>query len=438
MRVTGSKRWVVLVLVSLVSGLMVFVPFLRYSYYDQMVIVFTQSFNAVDAGYVNEFIGDMGMGMGLVSMVGYLFGGVLADKFSERNLMFLGCAVMALASVWYAFVPGQLFLILIHVLYGVGTVLIWSAYLKTARKMGTADEQGRMFSISEFIRAILGTAIGFFGSWILGMAIIGGSTDPAVLGSQWQIMLFVNAGLFIVLGILILVIVPGKIIGNEVAEGDEGKGETFSLSFVKEVVKLPGTWLLAALVFFCFSFTSAGAGYLGAFTTDVLGVDPTTASNFAVIRNYIIAGLATLAIGFVADKIGSKAKTLGIYLVLSTVAVVLLILTKNSFFVCVIVTFVFAIIYTGMRGIYFATLSEVGIPLKLTGCATGIISVIGYLPDVYFAKMAGGWIDAFGTTGYDIVWIWAIVCGVLGIVTAFITVRYSKKLAARKEAEAEG
>ncbi len=431
MRVTGTRRWLILVLVSLLSGLMVFVPFLRYSYYDQMVIVFTQSFNAVDPGYVNEFIGDMGMGFGLVCMVGYLFGGVLADKFSERSLMVLSCIIMCLTSVWYAFVPDQISLIIIHVLYGLGTVLNWSAYLKTTRKMGTSEEQGRMFSISEFIRAILGTIIGFFGSWVLSMAIVGGITDPVALGTQWQIMLFINAALFIVLGALIMFIVPNNIIGAEVPEGQEDNTDKFELSFIKDAIKLPGTWLLSALVFFCFSFTSAGAGYLGAYTTDVLGIDPTTASNFAVIRNYIIAGLTTLAIGFIADKIGSKAKTLGIYLFLSSIAALLLILTKNYFFVCVIVTFVFATIYTGMRGIYFATLGEVGIPLKLTGCATGIISVIGYLPDVYFAKLAGGWIDSFGSIGYDIIWYWAIGCGILGIITSIITVRYSKKIASK-------
>jgi sugar phosphate permease len=198
---------------------------------------------------------------------------------------------------------------------------------------------------------------------------------------------------------------------------------------------MPGTWLLSALIFFCFSFTSAGAGYLGAYTTDVLGVDPTTASNFAIVRNYIIAGLSTLAIGFIADKLGSKTRTLGIYLVLSTIAAALLIVTKNAFFLCVVITFVFAIIYTGMRGIYFATLGEVGIPLHLTGSATGVISFLCYLPDVYFAKLAGSWIDSYGAAGYDIIWYWAIGCGILGIIVAFITMRYSKRIAGRKEIE---
>ena len=183
------------------------------------------------------------------------------------------------------------------------------------------------------------------------------------------------------------------------------------------------------------SFTSAGAGYLGTYTTNVLGISETQASNFAVIRNYIIAGLSTLAIGFIADKIGSKVKTLGIYLVLATIMTVVMILTRDATMMCIVVTFVFATVYTGMRGIYFATLGEVGIPLSLTGVSTGIISLICYTPDIYFAKLAGSWLDAYGNAGYDFIWYWAIGCGILGIITAGITMAYSKKLQAKNKQE---
>ena len=167
---------------------------------------------------------------------------------------------------------------------------------------------------------------------------------------------------------------------------------------------MPGTWLISALVFCCFSFTSAGNGYLGAYTVNILGISETTASTFAIIRNYIIAAVMTFAIGFISDRIGSKAKTLGIYLTVASVLFAALIFTKNSFVLCLAVSFAFAIIYSDMRGIYFATLNEVGIPLSMTGIATGIISMLCYLPDVYFAKLAGSWLDAYGNRGYDFIW----------------------------------
>ena len=80
MKITGSKRWVIVALCALMAGVMVYVPFLRYSYYDQMCILFTQYKAIVPAAEVNEFIGDFGLAFGVVSMLGYTFGGILADK----------------------------------------------------------------------------------------------------------------------------------------------------------------------------------------------------------------------------------------------------------------------------------------------------------------------------------------------------------------------
>lgn len=438
MKVTGSKRWFIVVICALMAGVMVYVPFLRYSYYDQMVVLFTQYKPVVSADYVNEFIGDFGLVFGVVSMVGYVFGGIFADRFKEKWLLILGAAVMGACSFWFGIVPSRTSIMIIHFLYGVGTsFLIWSAYLKLTRKMGNASEQGRMFSTSEFVRGIFGTVIGFVGVGLLSRAALAdGQMDPAAVGAQWRTLLFISGGLFLVFALLVLIFVPADVIGAE-EQDDTAVQADFSMKNIIAVLKLPGTWMISALIFFCFSFTSAGNGYLGAYTTSVLGISATQASLFAIIRNYIIAAVMTFLIGFVADKIGSKSKTLGIYLVIATILCAALIVTKSAVVLCLAVSFAFAIVYSGMRGIYFATLGEVGIPLKYTGIATGIISALCYLPDVYFAKLAGSWIDQFGNRGYDYIWLWAIGCGILGVLTAFVTARYSKKLSIQEHRQQE-
>ena len=317
---------------------------------------------------------------------------------------------------------------IIHLLYGVGTsFMIWSAYLKLTRKMGNADEQGRMFSTSEFVRGVFGMLIGFAGVAFLGKAMLSpGEMDTQALGTCWRNLLFLSGTMFLVFSLLVFIFVPSNVVGAE--ETDDQPQESFSMKNIVKVLKMPGTWMLSALIFCCFSFTSAGNGYLGAYTVNVLGVSQTTASTYAIIRNYIIAAIMTFAIGFVSDKIGSKAKTLGIYLAIASVLCVALIFTKSTFVLCIAISFAFSIVYTGMRGIYFATLNEVGIPLAMNGIATGIISMLCYLPDVYFAKLAGTWLDKYGNQGYDFIWYWAIGCGILGIIVACITYRYSQKL----------
>ena len=129
MKITGIKRWMVVVLCALMAGVMVYVPFLRYSYYDQMCVLFTQYKAVVPAETVNSFIGDFGMAFGIVSMLGYPFGGIFADRFKEKWLLIAGGVLMGVCSFWFGMVPGKISIIIIHLLYGVGTsFMIWSAY----------------------------------------------------------------------------------------------------------------------------------------------------------------------------------------------------------------------------------------------------------------------------------------------------------------------
>lgn len=104
---------------------------------------------------------------------------------------------MGVCSFWFGMVPGKISIIIIHLLYGVGTsFMIWSAYLKLTRKMGSSQEQGRMFSASEFVRGIFGMLIGFAGVALLGKAAMpGGTIDPEMLGQQWRMLMFLSGGL---------------------------------------------------------------------------------------------------------------------------------------------------------------------------------------------------------------------------------------------------
>ena len=40
MVITGKKRWLVLFLAAFMGGIMVYVPFLRYSYYYRIALIF--------------------------------------------------------------------------------------------------------------------------------------------------------------------------------------------------------------------------------------------------------------------------------------------------------------------------------------------------------------------------------------------------------------
>ena len=65
--------------------------------------------------------------------------------------------------------------------------------------------------------------------------------------------------------------------------------------------------------------------------------------------------------------------------------------TTNIIYANLIVTFatVFA-----LRGIYFALLEENRTPRFLTGAAVGLVSLVGYTPEIFFAPITGRILDA--------------------------------------------
>jgi hypothetical protein len=53
----------------------------------------------------------------------------------------------------------------------------------------------------------------------------------------------------------------------------------------------------------------------------------------------------------------------------------------------------FAAVYA-LRGVYFALLEETKISGNLTGTAVGVISLVGFTPDVFFHSVVGRILDA--------------------------------------------
>ena len=75
------NRWVVLVILSAATGLIYQLPYLRYSYYDAMLNTF---------GYTNVELGNLMSVYGIGSVICYILGGVVADRFPSKYLLSLG------------------------------------------------------------------------------------------------------------------------------------------------------------------------------------------------------------------------------------------------------------------------------------------------------------------------------------------------------------
>jgi sugar phosphate permease len=80
-----------------------------------------------------------------------------------------------------------------------------------------------------------------------------------------------------------------------------------------------------------------------------------------------------------------------------------------------------------LRGIYFALLQETRTPKHVTGAAVGMISVVGFTPEIFFAPIAGRILDATpGVGGFSNLFMLLSAIATVGVVTA-IFLAYLKR-----------
>jgi hypothetical protein len=73
-----------------------------------------------------------------------------------------------------------------------------------------------------------------------------------------------------------------------------------------------------------------------------------------------------------------------------------------------------------VRGIFWATLDSCNIPIRIKGLAIGVISLIGYSPDIYLPLINGALLDRYpGKAGYSLYFAGIVFMGFLGTLAAW-------------------
>ena len=70
----------------------------------------------------------------------------------------------------------------------------------------------------------------------------------------------------------------------------------------------------------------------------------------------------------------------------------------------------------GVRGIYFALYQEAKVPLVITGSAVGLVSIVGFTPDIFMGPLMGYLIDSSpGATGHQHVFLVLVLFAAIGL-----------------------
>lgn len=345
---------------------------------------------------------------GIVALLSYLFGGPLADKYPPRKLIGVALWMTALGGLVYATFPGFTALRILYGYWGFTTIfLFWAPMIKATRVWGGTASQGKAFGFLDGGRGLVGALFGTLGVFIFSFFLSSELATATVEESRaaFRYVILVSSGIVGFVGVLVWFFMKmDQKIEREIIL------DRITVSQVREVLRLPSVGLLMIIIL---------CAYVGYKITDVLSlyardvmlynqVEAAQVGTFLLFIRPVIGVLfgiladrtqttLWLVISFVVTFIGALLFATGI---ISESATVL-------FFVSI---FVLATGVYAARALYFAVMERGKIPLVLTGTAVGLISIIGYTPDIFAGPVMGYLLDnSPGETGHQhVFWMLAV------------------------------
>lgn len=392
------QKYLTLIMLSLGGGLIYKVAYLREVFYEPLRMALNVT---------NEQVGALSVMYGTVAMFCYIPGGILADKVKVKYLLVFSFISTGLLTLWYSTIPSYNTIKLIMVLMAITTCLtFWTAFLKGVRALGKDSEQGKMYGLCEGLRAIFGLVTSF-----IVLAIIENSVTA--IGGLKGTLIFYGV-IYIVVGVVALFVMP-----NETSD-DEGSDDEFKFSDVIKVLKNPGVWLTSLVVFSVYNLYTL-MSYTTPYMENVWMVPTAVVGGVGIIRQYGIGILASPIAGVIADKTGSPTKSLTFCVSVTGLSVVgfLVLPPTLTYWIPVILTVALGFMVFALRGLQYAVMPEAKISLSITGTAVGIISILGYLPDIYIYTQVGRWLDIYSPEkAYNMIFTYMVIMAVVGFLAS--------------------
>lgn len=364
---------------------------------------------------------------GTVAILSYLNGGIISDKIQPKKLIAISLFFTAFGGIILSTYPSYLVLQILWGYWGFTTVfLFWGAMIKATRVWGGSKNQGEAFGLLDGGRGLVAASMGTLGVVIFSMFL----TNDIELASLVErknafryVILFSSLIVFLT-GILVIIFMESSI------EGALNKSASL-IPNIKSVLKTQSVWLIMFIIM------AAYVGYkvtdiYSLYASDVMSFDDLEAANIGSLQLYL-RPLVCLLIALLADK---KSY---IYLIIIGFIIMLFgalifslgIVQLNMNYVFLFSLIVVATGTYAIRALYFSLMQEGRIPLVLTGTAVGVISVVGYTPDIFASPVIGYLLDTYpGIIGHQYVFSMLVVFSIVGL---WASIRFKKLVTSFKK-----
>ena len=363
---------------------------------------------------------------GFVALVSYLFGGPLADKYPPRKLIAVALWMTAFGGLVYATFPSYFVLKVLYGYWGFTTIfLFWAAMIKATRVWGGANSQGKAFGFLDGGRGLVGALFGTLGILIFSIFITSEIAEATVAESRaaFRYVILVSSGIVVVVGFLVWFFMRMDKASEQAIILDK-----ITVSQIKEVLKLPAVGLLMVIIL------CAYVGYkitdiFSLYAQDVMLYDQVQSAQVGTFLLFI-RPIVGVAIGILADR-SQTTYWLLVSFVLSFFGALLFatgLISDSSTALFFISTLVVATGVYAARSLYFAVMERGKIPLVLTGTAVGLISIVGYTPDIFAGPAMGYLLDAYpGAIGHQYVFGMLAIFSLVGGIAAWYYYKVYRK-----------
>lgn len=393
-----KKYWMIFLLTT--SALCYNLPYLSNTFYTQFLEAF--SLSNTEAGFLMSMFS-------LTATPGYLFGGLLADKFSPKKLIIISQIMTAALGFAMCFLNGYTVLLVCYLGFGISTTFIhWSAFLKMIRAQADDGEEGKIFGFFEMCYAIVGA--------ITSYVILAG------LGklSNFRVVTAIYAAILLVVAALILFLIKD-------VEKNDASNE-FNMKMVGVALKHPVTWLNGLIVMGLFILIT-GTSYLNPYLSTVFGASVAFGTGLTIFNRT----LARLVFSPLGGLLLDKWKTSKFLITLSAIMIVISLgitfvpQDGSGLMMAIILSVLLILVLSTSRSGLYTPIPEAKIPFEIMGTSMGICSAVGYSTDLWLYTLCGNWIDKNGADGFKNI-MYLYVAGLcLVIVCCVLLYRYEKK-----------
>ena len=359
---------------------------------------------------------------GIVAMASYLFGGPLADKFAPRKLIAVALWMTALGGLVYATFPSYTALKILYGYWGFTTIfLFWAPLIKATRVWGGSTSQGKAFGFLDGGRGLVGALFGTMGVLVFSLFITSEIATATVAESRaaFRYVILISIGAIVFVGILVWFFMKT----DERVEKDIVL-QKITTSQIKEVLRLPSVWLLMVIIL---------CAYVGYKITDVFSLYAQDVMLYDQVQSAQVGTFLLFVrpvVGVIIGVLADRTQTT-LWLVLSFVfsffgALLFAtgIISDSATILFFISILIVAIGIYAARSLYFAVMESGAIPLVLTGTAVGLISIVGYTPDIFAGPAMGYLLDSSpGETGHQHVFYMLALFSFIGGIAAWIYFR---------------